>query len=236
VRPLLSIIVLLSVSLLHAQEGPACSPPLYHLYRGDADRTIAELRKAPSGVASADENVRGVALLMKNDLPPAVAAFRRALAADASFAHARFNLGVALIRLKDYGAARRELTSVASASPELANLAALHLGLLELRSGDAAAAAPWLDQVVAAEPDNADAHFHRGVAHESAGDLQAAGRSYRQFLQLRPDSAAGHLRFGVSALRAGKAETAKRYLRHAIELAPGSPEAAEAQKFLVIWD
>jgi Tfp pilus assembly protein PilF len=197
---------------------------------------MVELRKGPSDSPAADENIRGIAFLMQNDLSQAMAAFRRALDLDPSFAHARFNLGVLMIRQKDYAGARRELEAAAAGAPALALSAALHLGIAELGAGNLPQASSWLERVLAEEPDHADAHFHLGLVREAEGDLQAAGRAYRAFLQLRPESASGHLRFGVAALRSGKIETAKRYFRHTAELAPGSIEAAEAQKFLVIWD
>lgn len=194
-----------------------------------------QLKSAPSDSPAADQNIRGVALLLKDDPAQAVTAFRKALELDPALIQARFNLGVALLRTKNLIEARQELNRVYKDAEPLRPFAAFYLGIVEMRSGKAAAAADWLEKCVATDPENADALLLLGRVREGQGDFQAAGRAYKDFLRLRPDSPAGHLRFGMAAFRSGKIDTAKRYLQHAIDLAPSSLEAAEARKFLVIW-
>ena len=56
------------------------------------------------------------------------------------------------------------------------------------------------------------------------------------YLERHPDSTAALLRFGICAQRADRIELARTYLKRVIALAPDSTDAAEARKFLVMWE
>ena len=74
------------------------------------------------------------------------------------------------------------------------------------------------------------------MLRERRGELQGAGRAYFDYLKKHPDSIVAKLRFGISAHAAGRTDVAKSYLRQVVDAAPQSPEAAEARKFLVMWE
>jgi Flp pilus assembly protein TadD len=177
-----------------------------------------------------------VASLAAGNAAAAVNALREAVRLQPSLIPARFNLGVALLVSGDLAGARIEFNAAMAAEPELRAQCLYHLGLVDERAGNPAAAAQWFEKAVAADPSMSDAILHLGVAREQLGDLQGAGRAYKQYLQFNPQSTVALLRFGVSAQRSGRIETARRYLEHVIQLVPQSVEAAEARKFLVMWD
>lgn len=62
------------------------------------------------------------------------------------------------------------------------------LGSLYQAVGNTAAAREQLEQVVATEPEHADAHYALAViARDAEGDLVRADRHFREYLRLRPD-------------------------------------------------
>lgn len=74
------------------------------------------------------------------------------------------------------------------------------------------------------------------MLRENRGELQGAGRAYLAYLERHPQSVVALLRFGLAAQKSGQIETAKTYLGRVIAAAPRSLEAAEARKYLVMWE
>lgn len=111
-----------------------------------------------------------------------------------------------------------------------------HAALAADRIGDPAAAQQWLDRALKADNSLDSALLYLGVVREKQRDFAGAGEAYKEYMKRHPDSIVAMLRFGVCAYRAGFHETAKKYLQQVVHLAPSSTEAAEARKFLVMWD
>jgi tetratricopeptide (TPR) repeat protein len=164
----------------------------------------------------------------------AVAAFDLAIDMDPKLAAARFNRGIAWLKLGELARASSEFESLSS-SP-LRAAAAYHNALALDGLGRAADAEAWLRRALAADPRHDSAMLYLGILLERRGDLQGAGRQYKEFVARNPSSPVGHLRYGVTAQRAGFNEVARKSLQRVVDLAPASPEAAEARKFLVMWE
>ena len=94
----------------------------------------------------------------------------------------------------------------------------------------------WLGRALQLDPRLDAALLYTGMLRERRGDLQGAGRAYLDYLEGHPHSTVALLRFGVSAQKAGRVDVAKSYLQRVIALAQQSPEAVEAQKYLVMWE
>ena len=163
--------------------------------------------------------------------------FDAALAADPNFSQARFNRGIALLKLKRFSEAMQTLRPIAEDDENyLRAAAAYHLALALDQNGQPEVAEKWLEVALAADPGLDSALLFLGTVREKQKKFAAAGEAYREYMRRHPDSVVAILRFGVSAHRAGYHPTAKKYLRQVVELSPSSLEAAEARKFLVMWD
>lgn len=212
---------------------------MYEIAHGHYDRALGDLAGVPTAGRSEAEqaNLRGLTLMLAGQTRKAIDSFDLALELQPSFATARFNRGVALLRSGNYARAAEEFAPVASdpAQP-LRAMAAYHEALALDALGRHADAESWTARALEADPQLDDALLFAGVLQEQRGDLQAAGKSYKAYLDRHADSAVAMLRFGVTAQRAGYPETAKKFLERVIATAPGTEMAIEARKFLVMWE
>lgn len=181
-------------------------------------------------------NLRGLAEMMNGKTSAALATFDQALKVEPGFTQAKFNRGVALLKLGQHEAAASEFAPLASENGPLQPEAAYHRALALEAAGQREGALQSVRSALAVDPTLTDAIFLLGALEEKRGDLQAAGRAFKTYLQHHPESTQAMLHFGVLAQRSGRLETARRYLRQVIDLAPKSDEAVEAKKFLVMWD
>jgi tetratricopeptide (TPR) repeat protein len=193
--------------------------------------------RTPGRSPAETENLRGLALMLEGSLRSAVASFDLALDLDPKLAAARFNRAIAWLKLAELSRASSEFSLLYDdpASP-LRAAAAYHNALALDGLGRAADSEAWLRRALAIDPRHDSATLYLGILLERRGDLQGAGRQYKEFVTRNPSSPVGHLRFGVTAQRAGFDEVARKSLQKVVDLAPGSPEAAEARKFLVMWE
>ncbi|HVT43291.1 MAG TPA: tetratricopeptide repeat protein [Thermoanaerobaculia bacterium] len=210
----------------------------YHLARGDHQRALALLSGAISDQSTDGSalNMRGLAEMMSNRLDKALQTFERALSVEPELLEARFNRGVVLLKLRQYDRASAEFEVVFRRGGLLTAPAAFHRAIAEEGSGRLESSVQWLDRALAADPAFDPALLYLGSIRERQAELQAAGRAYRRYLDRHPDSIVALLRFGIVAHAAGHPETARKYLRQVLEKAPESPEAVEANKFLVMWE
>jgi tetratricopeptide (TPR) repeat protein len=175
--------------------------------------------------------------MLEGKTTEALASFDVALELQPSLAEARFNRAVTLLRAKQYARASAEFERVwsAGASPLRAR-AAYHDALALDALGRGSDAEVWLTRALETDSALDSALLYLGALRERRGDLQAAGKAYKQFLDKHPDVIVAMLRFGVAAQRAGFSEVGRKYLQRVIDTAPDSTEAAEARKFLVLWE
>lgn len=208
--------------------------------QGQYARALQQLDgvRTSGATAAEQENIRGLALMMSGQTAKAIEHFDRALKLRPDLHEARLNRAITRLRAGDAAPASTELQALhaAETSPSIRTSAAYHNALALDRLGKARDAEQWLERALATEPAHDGATLYLGILRERRGDLQGAGRAYLDFLQRHPDSIVAMLRLGVSAQRAGRADVASKYLKRVMEVAPASEEAAEARKFLVLWD
>jgi type IV pilus assembly protein PilF len=208
-----------------------CERSVQYLLRGQYDAALRQLEGAKtSGASPAEtENVRGVALLLNGDAKAAMASFDKALSLNASLSEARLNRGIARMRLNDLPNARKDFEAVYADERSAARADAAYHNAIE-------EAETWLDRARTLAPSLDAALLYAGMLREKRGDMQGAGRAYLDYLKLHPESVTAMLRFGLSAHKAGRLDVAKTYLERVIKASPRSPEAVEAQKYLVMWE
>jgi tetratricopeptide (TPR) repeat protein len=86
------------------------------------------------------------------------------------------------------------------------------------QAGRAAEAAELYKQVIAAEPENADAHYLLGILARQARQPETAVKLIRQAIALKPDAAQFHYHLGMAYRDLGDAGEAKRSLMRALQL------------------
>ncbi len=219
-------------------RGPDCSAGAAFLARGDVERALKSLSGVRAGKGSAaDQNVKGLALLLSGRNDEAIKIFDALVKADDTFVEARFNRGLALLKSRKFDAAAADFDHVmANDDQTLLAAAAFHRALCDDARGRIEDAAKALEAAIASDPEFTDAHLYLGIVLEKKGDCEAAGRHYREVLSRRPESLSALLRFGICAHRKGFRDTAVSYLRRVVEAAPSSAEAMEAQKYLVMLE
>lgn len=126
----------------------------------------------------------GAALLEADDPGAALPLFRRAAQVNPASAVARSGLGLALGRLGNYPAARRELEAALALRRDPSTL--VNLGGLASAAGDDEVALASLREAVRLDPGNAAAHNGLGVALAEVGRLAEAAAEFRTALRLEP--------------------------------------------------
>lgn len=175
--------------------------------------------------------------MLAGDPARATQSFDRAISLQPSLQEARYNRGLASLRLARFGQASGDFEAVwKDEHSPLRGDAAYHNAIALDRAGRPVEAENWLDRALRASPELTAARLYIGLLRERRGDLQGAGRAYLDYLAAHPDSPVGTLRFGLAAHRAGRTDVARQYLERVITLASDSPEALEARKFLVMWE
>ena len=175
--------------------------------------------------------------MMSGDPRKAVAVFDGVLAADPNAVEARFDRGVALLKLGENANASAEFERIARDEHNaLRASAAYHNALALDRLGRLDDAQTWAGRALALDNHFDAALLLSGSIDERRGDLESAARAYLAYLRQHPASTAAMLRLGVCAGRAGRRDVATTYLRKVVAAAPDSAEAVEARKFLVMWE
>ena len=160
----------------------------------------------------------------------AVAAYRKAIAADPGMLQAHLSLGLLLARMSHGDEARSELETVAQSTP-LAETAAWRarawraLARLDAPSqaapGDPAKASTELLEALKLSPETDNDTLLAAQIAAAAGDFPAAEAAYRRLLAARPDSVPGNAGIGHALLAEKKYADAEPYLRKALEASPG---------------
>lgn len=119
----------------------------------------------------------GVKLVEAGDLDAATGAFRKSLEIVPGNRRILANLGDALEKKGEYGAAADIYSSAASAAEEAGEVPAeewLRLGMLRFKQKDPADAIYFLDQVLDKDPGNVNALFMKARAEYDAGETEEA--------------------------------------------------------------
>jgi tetratricopeptide (TPR) repeat protein len=175
--------------------------------------------------------------MMKGEYAGAIASFDRALVLQPALEEPRLNRGIALLRQEQFVKASAEFEKIfADEHTAIRADAAYHNAIALDRLGRGGDAEKWLARALTLDPALDAALLYTGLLRERRGDLQGAGRAYLDYLKAHPDSLTAMLHFGLSAHKAGRIDVARSYLEKVIKTEPESLEAAEARKFLVMWE
>lgn len=175
--------------------------------------------------------------MLSGDARKALDVFDGVIASDPTMIEARFNRGVALLKLGETAKASAEFEKIALDEHNLLRATAAYHNALALdRLGRLADALVWADRALALDNNFDAAMLLSGSLSERKGDVETAARSYLAYLRRHPESTVAMLRIGVCAQRANRLDVAKAYLKRVIEAAPDSVEAAEARTFLIMWE
>jgi tetratricopeptide (TPR) repeat protein len=222
-----------------APNSPACDRAAYYIVMGDYARALRQLDgvRTTGGSIAANENLRGLALMLSGDPKKAIDVFDRAIASDPTLLEARFNRGVALLKLGENARASAEFEKIALDEHNLLRASAAYHNAVALdRLGRTADALVWADRALALDNNFDAAMLLSASLSERRNDVETAARGYLAYLRRHPQSTAAMLRMGVCAQRANRLDVAAAYLKRVIEAAPNSTEAAEARKFLLMWE
>jgi tetratricopeptide (TPR) repeat protein len=167
----------------------------------------------------------------------AIDVFDGLIASDPTAIEARFNRAVALLKLGENAKASAEFEKIALDEHNLLRASAAYHDALALdRLGRLNDAQLWADRALALDNNFDAAMLLSGSISERRGDIEPAARSYLAYLRRHADSTAAMLRLGICAQRANRIDVAQTYLKRVVKLAPDSAEAAEARKFLIMWE
>ena len=125
-------------------------------------------------------NNRGHVLIMRGEIAAGEAACRHALTLQPNLAQAHFNVGLALEIQQQRGAAIEELRKATTLNPRYVEAFVALARLLRTDSANAEEVLRLLNAAVSANPQHADAHFHRGHALTQLGRHNEAVESFAQ--------------------------------------------------------
>ena len=162
----------------------------------------------------------GMKALDEGRYEAAVEAFRQAIRSDPSDFADHFNLALAYSFLNNDEEGIKEYRKTLELRPGLYE-AQLNEGILLLRQGKAAEAAPLLEAAAGQKPKEFRPRFYLAEAALTAGSTAQAEESYRAALEIDGKSAGAQLGLGRALAREGKLAEAAPYFRQAAELDPG---------------
>lgn len=136
----------------------------------------------------------------------------------------RLLLGVVIVLILGLGlAAGLYFSSRSSESPAAGG--DLETAQEQLDAGDFQAAKTSLEQIVASDAENAEAHFLLGLAYFNLQDYTKAEEFFNRSLELDPGRAAAvHHNLGVLAYQLGNMDQAMQEFETALEIDPSDPD------------
>lgn len=208
--------------------------------RGSLDAAEAAFRRAleiDPGSAAAHHGLARLALA-RGDARGAIAAAERALALQPQATVIHHLLGLAWRQLGDRDKARQHLAAnshqpVRFADPLIERLNAslqasrerVRLGIRALEAGQLEAAEAAFASAVAADPEDALAHYNLGRARIERGDRAAAIAAFERALVLDPAYRDAHVNLAFALVESGRLADAEAHFARAVELDPLDLEA-----------
>jgi len=142
-------------------------------------------------------SARGGHLLDGNKTAQAIQELQTAIRQRPDYVPARFALGVAYVRRREFAAAEAELKRVIELQPGH-QPARYALGVLYLNQGRTQQAKNSFQQLLAFDQNDADAHLGLGRALAAEDNHPAAIQEYKLVTQLDPESVSVYYRLGLS--------------------------------------
>jgi hypothetical protein len=199
---------------------------LYHAFTAALSLAVGDLEQARASLDESlsidDENADALALgaiiaLIQNREDDALAAARRAAAADPASASAAIALSYVQQARLELEAARDTLVSATNTAPESplawARLAELHLALGEIEASDEAAG-----RAVELDAGLSRSHMVSGYAALARIDTVTASESFEAALELDSADPMAHLGLGLALIRDGELAAGRREFEVAVAL------------------
>jgi Flp pilus assembly protein TadD len=162
-------------------------------------------------------------LMQANQIPEAIAEWRKALQMDPDDARAHFYLAVALTRNDQEREAVAEYRKACALDSHQSTWFA-HLALAQANTGDLRSAILNYRKAIALDPSNAWAQADLGTVLYQTGQTQEGYQLLRKAVQTAPDFPDGHNQLGTVLAKMGRMDEAVAQLQKAISLAPTSVE------------
>src|SRR5216683_2973167 len=139
----------------------------------------------------------------------------------------RYNLSLALDRMGDFTAERKELEKTVELDPNIA-AAQNQLGLLALRSGQQAEAEQRFKKTLAIDPKFAEAQSNLGVLYSQQGKNAEAAAVFQQAIKHDLKYTKAYINFGLLLAQQGAFSEAEQQFRTAITVDANYPDAYAA--------
>jgi tetratricopeptide (TPR) repeat protein len=172
-------------------------------------------------------NTQANQFLAAGNARAAAGAYREALRNDPNNPQLHYNLSLALDKLGDQSAERRELEKAVQLNPDLA-VAHNQLGILAMQRGQTAEAEAAFKKAIASDPQYADAQNNLGVLYSREGKDSAAATLYQQAIASDPKYAKAYVNLGLLLADHGQVAQGEQQLRIAIQMNPSDPGAYTA--------
>ncbi len=157
----------------------------------------------------------------RDEIPAAIAGFQRVLELRPRDSLARLRLGLALLKLHRRDEAAPYLTAAIAQEPSYRE-SFLRQGFTDFRNGFAATAVIYFEAVLAAVPDDSDAHFGLALTLAKLGRSDDSFTHLRRAAELRPDLAPVQVEVGLALLSRREPADAATHFRHALAANPNS--------------
>ena len=206
---------------------------------GNKGRAHAERAKLAALKSSSDSerdiarlNEQANQFLMAGNAKAAAENYRKAVQGDPLNAKLHYNLSLALDRLADIAAERKELLRAVELDPSLA-LAQNQLGLLALHRGQQAEAEIRFQKALAADREFAEAQSNLGVLYSQQGKNADAATRFQNAIKTDPKYSKAYLNYGLLLAQQGALPEAEQQLRAAIEVNSNDADAYGALGMLL---
>ena len=167
-----------------------------------------------------------LALMQKGKLDEAISELKESLENRTdiyrnpdSEAGIRVNMGLALLKKEEFGAAIPEFERVLKVKPASAGVH-YNLGYAYLRLGRVEEAIVQFRRAIELKPADAEAHLNLGVAYEQQGRKDAAMAEYQTAVESDPENGAAQYNLGHALLGKENAAEALPHLEKAVEMNP----------------
>ena len=206
---------------------------------GNKGRAHAERAKLVALKASSDQrrdiarlNEQANQFLIAGNAKAAAENYRKAVQRDPLDAKLHYNLSLALDRLADVAAERKELLRAVELDPSLA-LAQNQLGLLALHGGQQSEAEIRFQKALEADPEFAEAQSNLGVLYSQQGKNADAATRFQNAIKTDPKYSKAYVNYGLLLAQQGALAEAEQQLRAAIQVNSNDADAYGALGMLL---
>ena len=191
-------------------------------------------RKTPEG---AIEFTQAVEAFNRGDHAAAAAGFEAAIAKAPELPEIRVNLALAYLRLNRLEDAVSQLETAAAMAPDdprvLFQLGGAYIDMKAFDKAITAFEQGLSKPAAAGDPVVYEAMISLAALYFSRGSIDDSGAMYQKALDANATGAAAKLGLGKVALQKEEVEKALGLFREVVAMAPGTPQAAEAEAFIV---